>query len=86
MKKIYYNGKFITLQSTNIEAILIEDRIIEKVGSSNEILSLKDEETVLISLEGNTMMPAFIDSHSHFSGIANGFLKVNLESCKNFKT
>lgn len=85
MKKIYYNGKFITLESSNIEAILIEDGIIEKVGSSNEILSLKDEETELISLEGNTMMPAFIDSHSHFSGIANGFLKVNLESCKNFK-
>lgn len=85
MKKIYYNGKFITLENNNVEAILIEDGIIRKIGTTDEILNCKDENTKLISLEGNTMMPSFIDSHSHFSGIANGLLKVNLEGCKNFK-
>ena len=30
-------------------------------------------------------MPSFIDSHSHFSGVANNYLKVNLENCTNFK-
>ena len=85
MKKIYYNGNFITLENNNIEALLIEDGIIKKVGNKEEILHLKDKETKLINLEGNTMMPSFIDAHSHFSGVANGLLKVNLEDCRNFK-
>lgn len=85
MKKIYYNGNFITLENNNIEALLIEDGIIKKVGNKEGILRLKDKETKLINLEGNTMMPSFIDAHSHFSGVANGLLKVNLEDCRNFK-
>ena len=76
MKKIYYNGNFITLENNNIEALLIEDGIIKKVGNKEEILHLKDKETKLINLEGNTMMPSFIDAHSHFSGVANGLLKL----------
>ena len=85
MKKIYYNGDFITLENNEIEALLIEDGIIKKTGSKEEIIKYQDNKTEIIDLKGKTMMPAFIDSHSHFSGIANGFLKVNLESCKNFK-
>ena len=85
MKKIYYNGDFITLENYEIEAMLVEDGIIKKVGDLEKVLSLKDDETKLIDLDGNTMMPAFIDAHSHFSGVANNFLKVNLEDCKNFK-
>ena len=85
MKKIYYNGDFITLENYEIEAMLVEDGIIKKVGDLEKVLPLKDDETKLIDLDGNTMMPAFIDAHSHFSGVANNFLKVNLEDCKNFK-
>ncbi len=84
MKKIFYDGNFITLENYNVEAILVEDGFIKKVGNKDDIFSYKDKNTELISLEGYTMMPSFIDSHSHFSGIANGFLKVNLEGCKSF--
>ena len=85
MKTIYYNGDFITLENYNIEAILVENDIIKKVGDIHEVLALKDNEKKMVDLDGNTMMPAFIDAHSHFSGVANNFLKINLEECKNFK-
>lgn len=66
MNKIYMNGEFITLENNDIEAILVENGKIRKTGTKDEILKLKDEETKIIDLEGKTMMPAFIDPHSHF--------------------
>lgn len=85
MKKIYFNGDFITLEAGNAEAILIEDRIIKKVGSQEEILSMQDEQTELIDLKGMTMMPSFIDAHSHFFAVANNFLQASLDGCISFK-
>ena len=85
MKKIYYNGDFITLENNNIEAIFIEDGIIKATGKKEDILKNKDNMTEIIDLKGHTMMPSFIDAHSHFSGVATNFLKVNLENCSNFK-
>lgn len=37
MKKVYFNGNFITLEEQNVEAILIENSIIRKVGRKEEI-------------------------------------------------
>ena len=85
MKKIYINGEFITLEDDEIEAILIEDDKIKKAGKKEEILKLKDETTEIIDLRGKTMMPAFIDPHSHFFAVANSLLQVSLEDCKNIK-
>lgn len=84
MKKIYYNGYFITLENTHVEAILIKDGIIKKIGTKDDILNLKDKNTEIINLKGKTMMPSFIDAHSHFSGVANNFLKVDLQNCNSF--
>lgn len=84
MKKIYYGGNFITLEDKKAEAILISDGYIKKVGTKEEVLSLKDDETVLIDIKGTTMMPAFIDAHSHFFAVANNLLLVNLDQSDNF--
>lgn len=85
MNKIYMNGEFITLENKEIEAILVEDGKIKKTGTKDEILKLKDEETKIIDLEEKTMMPAFIDPHSHFFAVANSLLQVSLEKCKSIK-
>ena len=85
MKKIYYNGNFITLENYEIEALLIENGLIKELGSLDKVFSFRDRKTEVINLEGKTIMPSFIDSHSHFSGVANNYLKVNLENCTNFE-
>ena len=84
MKKIYYNGDFITLENKDVEAIVTENGIITKVGKKEAILNLKDNEAELINLHGNTMMPAFIDTHGHFFAVANNMLNVSLSECKSF--
>lgn len=68
MKKILYNADFITLdgENQNIEAILINNGKIEKVGKEKEVLALKDSKTEVIDLSKKTVMPSFIDAHSHF--------------------
>ena len=88
MKKILYNASFITLEDTvedeKIEAIYIENDRIKKIGKKDEILSLKDDETEVIDLSGKTVMPSFIDAHSHFFAVANDLSQVNLNECKSF--
>ena len=52
MKKIYFNGNFITLEDNkDVQAILIEEGIIKRVGNLNEILNSKNNDTQLIDLK-----------------------------------
>lgn len=88
MKKIiYYNGDILTMEDTNlyVEAILVEDGLIKKIGNKEEILRFKDNETEIIDLEGKTLMPSFIDAHSHISGFATGLAFANLDKCRSFQ-
>lgn len=68
MKQLYYNGNIITMNEAQpkAEAVLLEDGVILAVGSS-EALMLPREEAQLIDLDGATVVPGFIDTHSHFS-------------------
>lgn len=88
MKRIiYYNGTILTIddKSSIFEALLIEDGIIKELGSSNEILKLKDSNTDLVDLKGKTIMPSFIDSHSHITSYAQTLSLVNLGNCTSFE-
>lgn len=85
MKKIFYNGTILTLEDNLYEeAILIEDGIIKKIGSKEDILSLNDEDTELIDLNGHTLMPGFIDSHSHIGQFASILCFANISGVKNY--
>ena len=79
MKKIYYNGSIITMEKDNyVEAVLVDNDKIVEVGSIEDLL--RDNKSIeKVDLEGRTMLPAFIDAHSHFSGTASSFLQVPLE-------
>lgn len=80
MRKLYFNGTIITVNENQptVEAVLIENGKIIKVGSKDEVLELKDSETELVDLEGKTMLPGFIDSHSHITAVAQTLMIVNL--------
>ncbi len=64
---IYYNGDIVTVEDSNmyVEAIGIKEGLINKLGTKEEVLKHANEETKLIDLEGKTLLPGFIDSHSH---------------------
>ena len=80
MRKLYFNGTIITVNENQptVEAVLIENGKIIKVGSKDEVFELKDSETELVDLEGKTMLPGFIDSHSHITAVTQTLMIVNL--------
>ena len=90
MKKIYINGEFITLENKTCEAILIEDKIISKVGMKKDILKYADDNTEIIDLKGNieikdNRLTGLLEENSYIEYIKKvpmPDIKELLEACK----
>ena len=65
---VYLNGTVITMNPSNelAEAVAIEGDQITAVGTDDEIEALIGYDTTIVDLNGKTMLPGFIDPHSHF--------------------
>ena len=77
---IYTNGNIITVddnQST-VQALAIAKGRILAAGPEYDILKHRGEGTQLINLEGKTLLPGFVDAHSHLSGVAIQAISANL--------
>lgn len=75
----FVNGGIFTLSDGNqrVEAVLVaEDRIIA-VGSSAKIQSLLPPGTRVVDLQGKTLLPGFVDAHSHFP--SSGLTKLGID-------
>ncbi|WP_027639613.1 amidohydrolase [Clostridium cadaveris] len=84
-EQIYYNGEILTMENNNyVEAIFVRDGIIENVGTKEEILEKKGNDTEVIDLEGKTLIPAFIDPHSHITAFASTLVSVDLSGAASF--
>lgn len=64
---IYHNGRVLTmLEETPIgEAIAVRGEKIIAVGTNEEIQALEAESARVIDLENLTVMPGFVDAHTH---------------------
>lgn len=64
---VYYNGVIITMTGEDqlVEALAVKNGDILAAGSIEEISELKGSTTVSIDLKGKTLLPGFIDAHSH---------------------
>ena len=79
MKTLYYGGKIITMaEPLYAEAVLVDGGEIVAVGNVDAMVENAGE-CNKINLEGKTMLPGFIDAHSHFSQVAMSFLQVSLD-------
>ncbi len=85
MKELYYNGNIYTMEKEgeSVEALLTEDGIIKAVGSY-EKLRAENSDACEIDLLGKTLMPAFIDGHSHFLMAMQIGMMADLTACSNF--
>jgi len=70
--KIFINGTIITVDSVNsiVQAVAIKDGKILAVGTEAEIKKYQVATTKVVDLKGKTLVPGFIDGHSHF-GLGN---------------
>lgn len=86
MKKLFTEGIILTLEKGQIaDSIMIEEGVIVGVGTKKELLGKVDSDCEIIHLNGKTMLPSFIDAHSHVSSYANSFLQVSLAEAKNMQ-
>lgn len=78
--QLYYNGHIITMETDEIvyaEAIVEQNGKIAFVGNLIEAEKLFPHITK-IDLDGKTLLPGFIDPHSHFGMVSNTMGQINL--------
>ena len=66
---IYFGGDIITMVGETPlykEAVIVRGGIIKFVGPLIEAKKIAGKNSTLVNLEGKTLMPSFIDPHSHF--------------------
>jgi len=64
---IYLNGKIVTVDDyfSIQEAVAVRGNSIQAVGSNQDISALRDDVTVVMDLQGRTVIPGLIDNHNH---------------------
>ncbi len=81
IKTILTGGVVITMEDP-VEAheldIAISDGLIFAVGTREEIAGLKEADTKIIDVGGQTIMPGLIDSHNHMTLFGHNLKAVNL--------
>ena len=66
---IYINGNIITLENELpiATAMFVKNGRIQAIGKHTEVIRFKKEDTQIVDLKGATLLPGFIDSHSHMA-------------------
>lgn len=78
MTTILYHGNIYVQQGHFVEALLIENNLIQKIGSNEEVLNHAPQDATRIDLEGRTVLPGFNDSHMHLQMVGRDMQTVNL--------
>lgn len=69
---IYFGGDIITMEGDApqyVEAVAVKNGRIALAGAKAKAEQLRGDATELIDLKGATLLPGFIDSHSHISNV-----------------
>ncbi len=79
---VFVNGEVVTVNPNDevAEAVAVEGERILAVGTTEEILGLRDPRTRVVDLGGSSLLPGFIDSHLHMLLYGTNRLGVD---CKN---
>lgn len=83
--QIYYNGDILTMEGREAEAVCVCGGRIEKVGSLRSVLGDRPPGAELVDLGGRTLLPGFIDSHSHITAYAQTLRLVPLAGAGSFE-
>ena len=77
---ILYNGNLLTVDPDlpQVQAVAISHARIIAIGTNSEIRGLSGPTTTLVDLGGKTVVPGFIDAHSHPAGAGRSHL-VNVD-------
>lgn len=78
---IYYNGTILPMTGAEdrAEALAVSNGQILKIGSKKTVMVTQGPATKVIDLAGKTLMPGFIDPHSHVALQSVKFSTANLD-------
>ena len=66
---IYFGGDILTMEGDTpeyVEAIAVKDGKIFSLGLLKDLKDYQGDATVMVDLKGQTLLPGFLDPHSHF--------------------
>ena len=78
---IFHNGTILTMDEAVpvAEAIAIKGEKITAVGSNTDILAQQQAGILAVDLNGRTLMPGFVDAHTHLFNDAEQYFDMSLE-------
>ena len=83
---VLLDGKVVTVDShqPQAEAVAVQGETIVAVGTSEEIRAWVGEQTEVIDLQGQLMIPGFIEGHAHFVGLGESKMMLDLKTAKSW--
>ena len=66
------------------EAVAIKDDLILDVGTSEEMSKHRGEHTEVIDLQGQTVIPGFIEGHGHYTSFGGSLMILDFRYAKSF--
>ena len=80
--KVYTHGTILTMSDAmpQAEAVAVKDGRILAVGTKEEVEKKISGRTETVDLEGKTMMPGFIDAHSHLALVGTKLALANMSN------
>ena len=84
---IYHDGTILTMDADfpQVEALAVMDGRIVATGSLKDVKQAVGDGADLVSLEGGTLLPGFIDGHSHFCS-GGMFLPEEITASRIYRT
>ena len=83
---ILINGNVITMDAAlpRAQAVAVRRGLISLVGSNEEVKALKGPSTQCLDLKSNTLLPGFIEAHSHLLFLGRSLHELRLEKASNW--
>ena len=82
---LFFGGPILTLAGPPVQALLVAQGRVQAVGGLEELRAGAPEPVQMVDLQGNTLMPAFIDAHSHITALASTLSSVDLTDAQSLE-
>lgn len=77
---IFLGDHIITMDEENVTAVAVRDDLIIAVGDQQSVVTLRGDETRVVELGEQALLPGFIDAHGHFSALSRYVDMLDLSS------
>jgi predicted amidohydrolase YtcJ len=77
---IFFGGNIVTMDpdQPTVEAVAVRGETITAAGALDDVMALRGNETRVVDLGDNALLPGFIDAHGHFLGVGRALDQLSL--------